>query len=73
MDFAMKLKQERQRLGISQFDLAVMTGVAQRTIAAYETRRVTARYKNVVKVANALEVPVEYLLHDEAQEPTAYE
>ena len=73
MDFAMKLKQERQRLGISQFDLAVMTGLAQRTIAAYETRRVTARYKNVVKVANALEVPVEYLLHDEAQEPTAYE
>ena len=73
MDFAMKLKQERQRLGISQVKLAMMSGLTQRTIAAYETREVIARYNNVVKVANALDVPVEYLLYDDVQEPTVYE
>ena len=69
MDFAKKIKNERKKLGITQQELAERTGLSQRTIAAYEVQGVTARYKNIVKLASALHVAVEYLLNDEMQEP----
>lgn len=69
MDFAMKLKQERNRIGITQEELAARTGLSQRSIAAYEAQGVVARYKNIVKLAGALHVAVEYLVNDEIQEP----
>ena len=69
MEFSMKLKQERQRIGITQEELAARTGLSQRSIAAYESQGVSARYKNIVKLAAALQVAVEYLLNDEIQEP----
>lgn len=69
MDFSRKLKQERQRVGITQEELAARTGLSQRSIAAYETQGVMARYKNVLKLAAALQVAADYLLNDELQEP----
>lgn len=69
MEFSMKLKQERQRIGITQEELAARTGLSQRSIAAYESQGVGARYKNVVKLAAVLQVTVEYLINDEVHEP----
>lgn len=69
MEFSLKLKQERQRIGISQEELAARAGLSQRSIAAYESQGVSARYKNVVKLAAVLQVTVEYLMNDEIYEP----
>ena len=70
MDFSTKLKQERMRIGITQEELAERAGLSQRSIAAYETQGVVARYKNIVKLAAVLHVAVEYLTNDDLQKPT---
>ena len=66
MDFAKKIKNERKKLGITQQELAERAGLSQRTIAAYEVKSVTARRKNIVKLAGALHVAVEYLVNEDA-------
>ena len=69
MDFAKKIKKEREKLGITQEELAERTGLSERSIVAYESQGVIARYKNIVKLAAALQVAVEYLMNDDMQEP----
>ena len=69
MNFVMKLKQERHRIGITQEELAARTGLSQRSIAAYESQGVVAHYRNIVKLAAVLQVTVKYLIDDEIQEP----
>ena len=68
MTFSMKLKQERNRAGITQEELAARAGLSQRSIAAYETQGVIARYNNVVKLAAVLHVAVDYLTNDDIDE-----
>jgi len=70
MDFAKKIKKERENLGITQEELAERAGLSKRSIVAYESQGVIARYKNIVKLASALQVAVEYLMNDDMQEPT---
>lgn len=56
-----KLRNARAQLGISQSDLARMVGVSTRMILAYEKTNSHPRPGTLVKLANALNISVEYL------------
>ena len=68
MTFGEKVKAERNRLGLSQDELAGKIGVTRRVICSYENDksrpRGTERYK---KLAEALEVNVNYLLSEDEE------
>ena len=66
MTFGEKVKQERNRLNLTQDELAGRMGVTRRLITSYETDksrpRGTEGYK---KLAEALEVNINYLLSED--------
>ena len=66
MTFGEKVKQERNRLNLTQDELAGRMGVTRRVITSYETDksrpRGTEGYK---KLAEALEVNINYLLSED--------
>ena len=66
MTFGEKVKNERNRLGLNQDELAKKIGVTRRVISSYENDssrpRGTERYK---KLAEALGVNINYLLSDD--------
>ena len=66
MTFVEKVKNERNRLGLNQDELAKKIGVTRRVISSYENDRSrprgTERYK---KLAEALGVNINYLLSED--------
>ena len=66
MTFGEKVKNERNRLGLNQDELAKKIGVTRRVISSYENDssrpRGTERYK---KLAEALGVNIKYLLSED--------
>jgi transcriptional regulator with XRE-family HTH domain len=60
--FAHRLVQVRKAKGISQYDLADMTGLSQRVIAHYETVIRNPNPDVVVKLAKALKVSSDELM-----------
>ena len=66
MTFGEKVKNERNRLGLNQDELAKKIGVTRRVISSYENvssrPRGTERYK---KLAEALGVNINYLLSED--------
>ena len=66
MTFGEKVKNERNRLGLNQDELAKKIGVTRRVISSYENdssrTRGTERYK---KLAEALGVNINYLLSED--------
>ena len=66
MTFGEKVKNERNRLGLNQDELAKKIGVTRRVIRSYENHssrpRGTERYK---KLAEALGVNINYLLSED--------
>lgn len=66
MTFGEKVKDERNRLGLNQDELAKKIGVTRRVISSYENNssrpRGTERYK---KLAEALGVNINYLLSED--------
>lgn len=66
MTFGEKVKNERNRLGLNQYELAKKIGVTRRVISSYENDssrpRGTERYK---KLAEALGVNINYLLSED--------
>ena len=66
MTFGEKVKNERNRLGLNQDELAKKIGVTRRVISSYENDssrpRRTERYK---KLAEALGVNINYLLSED--------
>ena len=66
MTFGEKVKNERNRLGLTQDELAKKIGVTRRVISSYENDssrpRGTERYK---KLAEALGVNINYLLSED--------
>lgn len=66
MSFGEKVKNERNRLGLNQDELAKKIGVTRRVISSYENDssrpRGTERYK---KLAEALGVNINYLLSED--------
>lgn len=66
MTFGEKVKTERKKLKIPQDVLAERVGVTRRTVTAWETDSVLPRTRKTYdKLAEALNVPVSYLLNDE--------
>ena len=58
----MRLKQLRERKGISQLKLAMDLEMNQNSISRYETGSREADYKTLVKFADYFNVSVDYLL-----------
>lgn len=67
--YASKVKEAREVAGMSQRELAEIVGISQRAITAYETGVSLPRGTTARKLAKALRVSVEYLLHDEITDP----
>ena len=66
MTFGEKVRNERNRLGLSQDELAKQIGVSRRVISSYENDssrpRRTERYQ---KLADSLDVNINYLLSED--------
>ena len=63
------IKRFRERLGISQEELAQRTGVHSNTIARWERDEITPRGTSLVKLASGLQIPLSDLLSDEMENP----
>lgn len=67
MTFGEKVKEERNRHELSQTELAELVGKSRRTIIDWESDRALPRSrKDYETLARELEVPVAYLLTDDA-------
>lgn len=69
--FAQKLRDARADLGLSQAALAEAADLSIRSVSAYETGTSVPRPFTLRKLANILQVTVEYLTNDEATDPQA--
>ena len=65
MKFGEKVRQARLALNLSQSELAVKTGISERSLYTYEQTGTMPRSNNVRKIADALNVSVGYLLDEE--------
>jgi transcriptional regulator with XRE-family HTH domain len=66
-DFGAKLKELRERAGLSQRALADKAGVGQESISSWEQNRRTATWPNVVALCQALAVSCEEFLEEPAR------
>ncbi|MBO5179379.1 MAG: helix-turn-helix transcriptional regulator [Clostridia bacterium] len=57
-----RIKQYREKVGLTQFQLAEKIGVSEFYISALETGRRNPGRKILVKLANEMKVPIEALL-----------
>lgn len=58
----MKIKRSRLLLGMSQRDLAKLTGLQVSAISHFEHGRRVPSLKNLIKLANALNVSLDYMV-----------
>ncbi len=58
----MRLKELRQKRGISQIKLSMDLNMNQNTISRYETGERQADYKTLIKLADYFNVSIDYLL-----------
>jgi SOS-response transcriptional repressor LexA len=65
MDFSKLLIEQREATGMSQSELSRLSGLAQTTISGYELGVRRPKIENIVKIANALSIPVERFLATE--------
>ena len=65
MTFADKLREARKLRKLSQDELAKLTGVSRRSVIAWENAEVTPRARTMKKIAESLQVSLDYLKHDE--------
>lgn len=68
-DFSTRVKTAREKLGISQSELASRCDVTVRSISAYETGHAKPRGITLHKLSQALDVSPEYLLNGENPYP----
>lgn len=57
-----RIKQARERIGITQEELADSIGVSRTTIARYELGEIEPKLRNLVALAERLSVSADYLL-----------
>ena len=65
MTFGEKLKNARLALNYSQIELAEKVGITERSIYSYEQTGTLPRSSVLIKIADALNVSVSYLLDEE--------
>ena len=58
----MKLKELRQKRGLSQLKLATELNMSQNTISRYETEERQAGYNELIALADYFDVSIDYLL-----------
>ena len=58
----MRLKELRQKRGITQLKLAMDLGLNQNSVSRYETGEREADYKTLIMLADYFEVSIDYLL-----------
>ena len=68
-DFSEKVRDARASLGLSQPQVAQMTGVSVRSILAYEKGQKMPRQGTMLKLAKALQVSVKFLTCDDCEDP----
>jgi len=68
--FSEKVREARRLLNLTQEELGKLVGVSKRAIVAYEADGVLPRRNVKLKLAEALRVSVDYLDHDEIEDPT---
>ena len=68
--FSDKVKDTRELLKFTQQELGDLVGVSKRSIAAYETDGVRPRPSTIRRLAQALQVSVDYLDNDNIDDPT---
>lgn len=66
MSIGKKLKKHRTEKGITQSQLAENTGIYQKNISDYEADLVTPSILMIKKIAEALDLSLDYLLSDDA-------
>ena len=57
-----EIRHSRKKKGLSQEQLAKISGLSRSSIINFETGRRDPRVKDLRKIANALDVPIEQLL-----------
>ena len=62
MTIGERIKQARKAKGLTQKELAEAVGVAEVTISQYEADKYSPKYDKMVKIAEALNIPVSDLL-----------
>ena len=67
--FALKVKEAREGLNLTQQSLADLIGVSKRAVASYETGGVIPRGNTVRKLAKALLVSSDYLMNENIDDP----
>lgn len=66
MTIGQQLRKARTEFGLSQDDLAALSGITQATISDIETGAVSSpRCDTIIKLAFALQVTTDYLLREE--------
>ena len=60
--FALKLKELRENLGLSQRALAIKLGLSQSTIGMWESGQREPNFKTTEELANFFDVSIDYLL-----------
>lgn len=68
-DFSEKVRDARAALGLSQPQVAQMTGVSVRSVLAYEKGEKRPRQGTMLKLAKALRVSVKFLTCDDCDNP----
>lgn len=60
--FQIRLKELREKKGLSQYQLAPMLGVAQSTVGSWEAGKREPNFETIQRIANFFNVSVDYLL-----------
>ena len=64
MSIGKKIKLKRTEKGLTQKELSKKTNISERTLYSYEQDRITPKSGNLMKIADALEIPVSSLIED---------
>ena len=64
MTLGERIKQARKNKGLTQEELAFITGISISAITKYESNLREAKIEMLVKIADALKIPIESLIYD---------
>lgn len=64
-----KIKEQRERSGLTQRELGEKAGLTIRTVCSYETNAVTPRGINIRRICDALDISEAYLTNPEIDDP----
>ncbi len=71
MTFGERLKHTRLAMNLSQTELAERSGISERSLYTYEQNGIIPRTNNIIRLAEALNVSVNYLMDKEDESQSA--